>query len=252
MFGYVDGGYKSILDRFAHHLNATGVRILTGFKVRSIKSLNMEVVVENQDGEESSFDEMIVTTPSHIASSICYDLSEAEKEKQQQIEYLGVICASVLLKKSLSPFYVTNITDKTPFTGIIEMTNLVDRDQFNGHHLIYLPRYLKKNDPMFHKTDTEIKDHFWKHLLNMYDHLSDDDLVAFQVARNPYVFALSTLGYSDKLPEISTSLSGVHILNSAHIMNGTLNVNETLQVVDRELPHILKTAQSRKILAEFL
>ena len=252
MFGYVEGGYKQILSRFAKHLASNDVEIQTDFRVKTIKSLNMEVVVEDDHGKTVSFDEVIVTTPSHVAADICHDLTLEEKEKHQQIEYLGVICASVLIKKSLSPFYVTNITDKTPFTGIIEMTNLVDRKYFNGHHLVYLPRYVKKDDPLFAKSDQEIKEHFWNYLLSMYNDLSESDLVAFQVARNPYVFALSTLNYSENLPEISTSLSGVHILNSAHIINGTLNVNETLQVVDKAICGILKKAQSRKILAEFL
>ena len=37
------------------------------------------------------------------------------------------------------------------------------------------------------------------------------------------------------MPPIATSVPGLYLLNSAHIVNGTLNVNETLALVDRGL-----------------
>jgi hypothetical protein len=56
--------------------------------------------------------------------------------------------------------------------------------------------------------------------------------------------ALPTLGYSEHLPPMSTSVPGLHIVNSAHIVNGTLNVNETIQLADRALPRILSAASA--------
>ncbi len=249
MFGYVDGGYARILNRFTEHLLEKGVEVKTNYRAKRVASMDSgQVVVENQSEEASVFDEVILTVPSAISSRICEGLSEEERLKQQNIEYLGVICASVLLKKSISPFYVTNVTDQTPFTGIIEMTNMVDPAHFGGNSLIYLPKYLKKSDPIYQLNDEEIKQMFWPALHNMYDHIDEDDLVDFQVARAPNVFALSTIDYSQKLPPVSTSAPGVHVLNSAHISNGTLNVNETLQLVEKKLPAVMAKANNRKIL----
>ena len=51
---------------------------------------------------------------------------------------------------ALSPYYVTNITEESPFTGIIEMTNLIDKDiETSGLHLVYLPSYTTPDDPLF-------------------------------------------------------------------------------------------------------
>ncbi len=39
----------------------------------------------------------------------------------------------MLLKKAISPYYVTNITDSwPPFTGVIEMTALIDKKEVDG------------------------------------------------------------------------------------------------------------------------
>jgi hypothetical protein len=55
------------------------------------------------------------------------------------------------------------------------------------------------------------------------------------VSRVRHVFPIATLGYSRSLPPIETSVPGAYLLNSAHIVNGTLNVNETLGLVERGL-----------------
>jgi len=44
------------------------------------------------------------------------------------------------------------------------------------------------------------------------------------------VFALPTLGYSERVPPIETNVPNVFAVNSSHIVNGTLNVNETVKL----------------------
>lgn len=247
MFGYVNGGYSRIIGALQQSLKSMGVEIKTGHPVKNINS-NQEglIKVSDDQNQTSFFDEVIITVPSAIAAEMCQDLTPQEKNQHLEIEYLGVICASVLLNKSLSPYYVTNITDQTPFTGIIEMTNIVEKKSFQNNSLVYLPRYLKSSNPIYHWKQHQIELLFKNSLLNMYPKLRAEDFLEFQVARAPYVFALPTMNYSRKLPPISTSIPGLHILNSAHIVNGTLNVNETLALADKQLPGILQKAKNRK------
>jgi hypothetical protein len=64
----------------------------------------------------------------------------------------------------------------------------------------------------------------------MYPQFRRTDVLCFQVSRVKYLLPISTLRYSENVPAISTSISGLHIVNSAHIVNGTLNVNEIVQL----------------------
>jgi hypothetical protein len=48
----------------------------------------------------------------------------------------------------------------------------------------------------------------------------------------PYVFPVPTLGYSERLPPLQTTIPGLFMANSAHIVNGTLNVNETVKLAN--------------------
>ena len=139
------------------------------------------------------------------------------------------------MKNSLSNFYVTNITDETPFTGIIEMSALVDKKEFGGNALVYLPKYVPPDDELFDKSDAEIEKIFLRALEKMYPHFKSKDVVEFKVSRVRQVFPLPVLNYSGKVPPVKTSIKNVFIINSAQITNGTLNVNETIQLAEKFL-----------------
>jgi protoporphyrinogen oxidase len=241
MFGYVSGGYEKVNVRFARHLVESGVEIKYNSKVSSIKKTAaglLEVAVENNPAQ--LFTHVISTLPSQLSVRIAPDLTDAEKQQHNSIKYLGVICPSIILKKAISPYYVTNITDKgAPFTGIIEMTALIDKNEVKGHHLIYLPKYINPDDPLYDAKDADLRELFLGSLLKMYPSVSKDDVLFWGVSKARIVFALPTINYSKKIPGISTSIGNYYIVNSAQIINGTLNVNETILVAENKLKEIL-------------
>ena len=244
LFGYLAGGYHRILERYTEVLIAANVTIKLGQKVANVESLETNtgniVNVEFDDGSFDEFDRLVLTVPAPIAAKVCSGLSADELDRLNNIEYQGIICASLLLKKPISQFYVTNITDTwVPFTGVIEMTTLVDRAQFGGNALIYLPKYVVPDDPAFELSDRQLEEQFIQALVHMYPRFERSDVLSFQVSRVRYVLAIATLNYSEKLPPIKTSIPNVYILNSAHILNGTLNVNETIQLAEKAIANLI-------------
>lgn len=242
MFGFVLGGYKTVIEAFKKTLLDEGVVIKTGTIAKEVISnngSNPKIVFTNNAEEE--FDEVIVTLPAPLAAKLCTGLYEDEVNRLNNIEYLGVICVAVLLDKSISDFYITNITDsEIPFTGVIEMSALVDKKYLGGNALIYLPKYVVDNDPLFNKPDDEIKNYFIDNFKRMYPHLTDDNIKFVGVARAKHVITVAKLGYSASLQNVKTSVDNVYIINTSHIKDGTLNVNETVKVAETKLEEILK------------
>jgi protoporphyrinogen oxidase len=247
MFGYVPGGYARILERFAKVLDEEHVRIELRHVAKTIQpAMAGGVSVEFENGRQETFDQVVLTTAAPIAAKLCPDLSEDERSRLKEIQYQGVICASLLLKQPLANFYVTNITDPSiPFTAVIEMSALVDRNKhFGGNSLVYLPKYVSPDDPSFTLSDLEVEEMFLEGLLRMYPHLHRRDILCFRVSRVRYVLAIPTLHYSQRLPPMTTSIPGVHIVNSVHILNGTLNVNETVQLAEKAAVQLSSICQS--------
>jgi protoporphyrinogen oxidase len=240
MFGYVPGGYARILKHFSEALTKEGVSIKFDHAVARVERTGASVRIGFENGAQESFDQVVLTCPAPVAARVCDGLPVAEKEKLSNVRYQGIICASLLLKKPLADFYVTNITDAAvPFTAVIEMSALVDREHFGGNALVYLPKYVDPDDAAFALSDEEIKEKFLGALERMYPHFERGDVVSFRVSRVRHVFPLPTLNYSKRLPAVTPDGGRVHILNSAHILNGTLNVNETVQLAERSVVQLL-------------
>jgi protoporphyrinogen oxidase len=244
MFGYVPGGYARILARFTEVLKDEGVEVKLDAPTRKVeRNTSGTVDVAHGTDDQSTFDQVILTVPATMAADLCPGLSVTELDNLRAIEYVGIVCASLLLKKPLTPYYITNITESwVPFTAVVEMSALVDPKEFGGQTLVYLPKYAVPGDPIFSRTDAEIRQEFVGGLGRMHPGFCPEDVLAFRVSRVGRVFALPTLGYSGRLPAIETSVRGIHILNSARIVNGTLNVNEVVRLVDTVLPALLNPA----------
>lgn len=184
-------------------------------------------------GLTDTFDTVILTCPSNVAAKIAPQLTRVEKQDLANIRYQGIVCASMLTKCALSDYYVTNITDDAPFTGVIEMSALVDKKEFGRNALVYLPKYVAPDDELFARTDEEIKESFLAGLDKMYPHFSRKDVLAFKVSRVKQVFPVPVINYSRDLPPAKTSIDGLYVVNSSHIVNGTLNVNETVALAEK-------------------
>jgi protoporphyrinogen oxidase len=243
MFGYVSGGYAHILERLAADLDARGIDVLVDHAASHVgrEPGTGQVQVTFQNGERESFDQVILTTPAPLVSQSVPDLTPDEHRRLKGIEYLGVVCASLLLRQPLSPYYVTNVTDDwVPLTGVIEMTTIVDPAELGGHHLVYLPKYVLSTDrAVLEEPDDAIRERLLATLERMYPSFRREHVVAFQVGRARYVVAIPTVDYSTRLPPMKTSIPGVFVINSAHILKGNLNVNETIELGEEAFRNVL-------------
>jgi len=241
MFGYVNGGYATILDRFQRCLDNVGVETLCQTSIEKVSNENKNVELETNKGRSLKFDKVILTIPCPSIPKLCPQLSISEKQLFNEVIYQGVLCASLILRKPLAGYYITNITDEWfPFTGVIEMTALVDKENFGRNSLVYLPRYLAQEDPFWNKSNEEMQNEFLKALESMYPSFQRGDVLAFKTTRANHVLPIKTLNYSIKLlPPTRTSLENVFVVNSAQIPNGTMNVNEIVGLANRKVQEIV-------------
>jgi protoporphyrinogen oxidase len=241
MFGYVGGGYRTIVEALRRELDAKGVKILSGTPVREVKAEGDLVTLETGIGGFLRFDRVVLTVPCTRILEMCPQLSPEEQTRLRSIVHQDLLCAALLLEKPLSGYYVTNLGDADmPFTGVIEMTALVDKAEFGGRSLVYLPRYLSKGDPLFRKDDEAVLSLFMDALRKMDPDLRAGDLAASCVSRLVDFPVIPTLHYSERsLPPATISLGNVFITNSAQIPDGTNNVNEVIGLANSKASEII-------------
>jgi len=238
-FGYLPGGYARLLGTLQAKLESAGVTLRASTPVAAVEAAGEGVAVRLASGETQHFGRVVVTAAAPLAARMVPALLPEERERLTSKLYGGIVCASLLLDEPLGPYYVSNLTDDwVPFSAVIDMSSVVDRSQWNGQALVYLPKYVKPTDPLFDQSDDDIQEQFLAALERMYPNFSRARVRAFRVSRVRAVFPIATLGYSRMVPPIVTSVPGVYLLNSAHIVNGTLNVNETVALVERGIAAI--------------
>lgn len=235
--GYVPGGYGSILDAMSTDLARRTIDVRLSTPVEKVAADENGVTVDTGEHRQR-FDHVVLTAPAPIARRLVAGLRPDEGERLDRVPYMGVVCASVVLTRPLTDFYVTNLIDETPFTGVIEMTALIDPDEIDGNHLVYLPRYVAADDPLLDAPEEEIERTFLEGLRRLHPDLRDEEIVGFALSRPRHVLPVPVIGYAERVPAMRTSVPGVWTVNSSQITDGTLNVDETLRLADRAMREI--------------
>ncbi|HEV2992303.1 MAG TPA: NAD(P)/FAD-dependent oxidoreductase [Candidatus Angelobacter sp.] len=236
--GYVRGGYRAVLARLVSEIERLGGRVLTGVEVQRLREHDDGIDLDSNHGP-LRFDHVISTVPSRTLASLAPQLDSVYKHKLQQVKYLGIVCVVLLLKRKLSPFYVTNLTDESlPFTGIVEMTNLISLEETRGRHLVYLPKYTSPGDPLFDAGDEEVWQLFLSNLKTVFPDLQPGDIEKHLVFREKFVQPIPVLNYSSLAPEMQTSIPRLLVANTTQIVNSTLNNNEMVKIARQAVEKI--------------
>jgi len=250
LFGWIDGGYAIVIDALQRRLDAAGVRTLHEARVVSIAGEAAGeaagAVATLADGRRIVSDRLVSTLPVPVFAAVCPTLPQAERARAAAVVTQGIVCVSLLIEQPLSPYYVTNVTDRwVPFTGVIEMTALVPPARFGGRSLVYLPIYLPQDAPQWAEDDAAILEPCIAALERMHPHFRRSQVLDAKVARARHVLAVSTIDYTERaMPSLVTGVPNVFQLNSAQIAQGTLNVDETLGVVEQRLAELRRAMRA--------
>jgi len=242
--GYVRGGYASILRAFRQRLEARGALLHAGSPVQKIETTSQGTVRVSCGGAAApggEFDQVVFTGPTRLARrAVTPDLLPVVEDAEQRYPtsgaYLGVACLTLVLRRPLTQFYVLNIADPSiELTGLIEMTNLIDRNaETGGLSLLYLPRYLDSADPAFDSDDRALTESLLgRGIQRLYPDLADADIVDRQVHRARFVQPLPLVRHGTIGAAPPTLKRPFTILNTSMLECATLNNNEVVGLVNR-------------------
>ncbi|SDO37981.1 Protoporphyrinogen oxidase [Klenkia soli] len=238
-FGQVTGGYATVLGRLADRLRDRGVEVATSARVAAVvPGEATRWTVRLADGDEHAADDVVLCTPGPAAAALA-PLPPALTAQLAAIPYLGCVCVSVLLRRQLTGGYLTYVTDETPYTAVVEMTNLVGPAETGGLHLVYLPRYVAPDDPLFDEDPEVVAERFVADLVTRYPDLQAADVVTARTAAARYVMPVPTPSHPGA-PAVETGVPGLYLASSAQVTSGTLNVETTLRLAEEAVAVITR------------
>jgi protoporphyrinogen oxidase len=231
--GYVSGGYRKVFLRIQERVQAAHGALRLNVDVRAVTAGAERGISIAADVGAEQFDKVVFTSPVNVMRAVVQPDLVALPSQRGDIEYLGVVCPVLLTRQAIMPYYVLNIADaRIPFTGVVGMSNLVDRSETADLHLNYLPKYVLSDDPILRASDADLKTIFLSGVRAMFPQLAATDIVDLQIQRAVKVQPLQVLNYSQLVQQPTTQHRDFYVLNTAQFVNNTLNNNQVIRTVN--------------------
>lgn len=215
--GYLEGGFDQVYVKLADRITTNGGQILFEQQIDKISQPKASDPVEifTADGKSHKFDKVITTTPQpEFARAIGADPADP----LWQARYLGATCFIIELKKSLIPYYWLNINDTSfPFLAVVEHTQMEDKKQYGGNHVLYVGNYVPREDWRFNEDPEKLLEKYLPFLNRVNPDFKKDWIVNWQFSKAAFAQPIVTPEYRQLIPPHDTVLPGVKLATMAQV-----------------------------------
>jgi protoporphyrinogen oxidase len=223
---YFKGGFgrlaQAMADEITKHggeirYNSPVTGVLTASTTGSAGDSRIEAV-STANGDVTARQFLFTPAFSIIADILQQAASKTWIDSLRRVKYLGNVCLVLELDRSLSDTYWLNVNDPGfPFVGVIEHTNFDSPANYDGKHIVFLSRYLAKEDPLWTYGDAQYLDFALTHLQRMFPALERSWIHEYRVWRAEFAQPITERGYSTYVPGRETPFGNAWISTMAQI-----------------------------------
>jgi protoporphyrinogen oxidase len=238
VMGWLEGGYQTLVDALEERIRELGGEIHAATPVEQIAGSRGRVAGLVVGGRFRPFDYVLCTlAPPQARRLLAPELAAAVPP--DHCRYLGVVCLLLRVKRSVSPYYHLNITDRrVPLTTIVETTHVVDPDHVGGT-LLYVSKYVDPSHPDQDRQLPELEAEYLGHARTIFPDLCDEVILGAVVQRARITEPVHLLGGAENLPDMFP-LANLALASTAHVYPEIVSGQAVIGVADRVVPGILE------------
>ena len=212
--GYVHGGFEQVYRALLDAVTERGGKVEFGKPVDSIAQPGEQVEVASGE-DRYEFDHLIVTVPQPVFAKAAGTESDDVLWRNQ---YLGATCFVLECDRSVIPYYWLNINDTDfPFLAVVEHTNMVDRAEYGGRHVVYVGNYVPRDDWRFTTDPGELLESYLPWLRKLNPAFDRSWILDWHFSRAGHAQPIVTPEYRELIPPHETSMPGVTLATMAQI-----------------------------------
>ena len=213
---YYKGGFASLAESMVEAIQNNGGKVELN---KAVAHIDAKATITFTDNSTAQADYTVITTPLPIAANLLKSSCEGAYINQlEAIQYIGNVCLTLELNKSLSEIYWLNVNDPGfPFVGIIEHTNFEPTETYKGRHIVYLSKYLPTDETLYNMTPEAFYQYAIPFIQKMFPDFNQDWVIQYHVWKEPYSQPLVTKHYSQIIPGFKTPIPTVYINSMAQI-----------------------------------
>ena len=229
MLGYLNGGFQHLINALGGAIRRKGGHIHEGQAIERIHMGHRPALRVN--GVREEFDRLIFTVNVDRLADLCDEISPPFLQECSAIQYMGVVCLVLMLRKPLGKMYWLNITDpQFPFGGIIEHTRLVGPEHYGGRHIAYIFRYLPSGHPFLALEAQPLLELFYPSIRAIYPHFSRHDVEHLYLFKTPYATPIYQIGYRRKWEVLNRGLGTLSFATMAQVYPFDRNMSHCIGV----------------------
>jgi protoporphyrinogen oxidase len=230
--GYLEGSLHTLLENLLVSLERRGVELVCNAPVRELGIRDGRLMSVSTDAGTFTDATFIATIPTSHLSPLLWKAGVPDlAAKLDRVEYFGAACGILEMRKPLGRHYWLNVAEPgLPFGGIIEHTRFIDPEIYGGRHIAYLSRYHAPEEEFSSMDDETVRDTFLKGVRRIHPKFDPRDLLDFHLFRTRTAATVCDLGFSRKVPDFHTPVSGLHLATMAHVYPDERSVNNSIRV----------------------
>jgi protoporphyrinogen oxidase len=235
--GYMKGSYGRLIDALEELAKKSGTTINRNNPVNMIlceggKATGVEIKSTSNEGAQLfPCDAVIATIPSHQFLKMVPEMPQEYASKLAKIKYQAALCLILIMKRSLSDMYWLNISSPAmPFVAVVEHTNFVNSNRYQGKHIVYISNYLSADSPLFSADAKTVLNEYLPHLKLINPEFNLDWVEQSWLFREEAAQPIVTTNYSRFIPEYKTPIAGLYLANTTQIYPEDRGMNYSVRL----------------------
>jgi protoporphyrinogen oxidase len=243
--GYPPGSWEPMFHALEHSIEAHGGRVLIdrpairidpGFEVTYGATGSFRAGHDPRRFERAGserYDRVLATVPGDVFAALT-GLPEPP------IEYFAALCLLLELERPFSDFYWTNVADRDlPFVGLIEHTNFVEPEHYDGRRFLYVANYLEHGHELLSLDADAVLERYTPGLRKVNPAFDRAWIRNLWLHREPAAQPIVTVGYHERIPPLRTSVPGLFLANTTQVYPEDRGTNYAVRLGDDAAREVL-------------
>ncbi len=206
IFGYLEKTYlPTILDTIKS-LNNQGSRIICEAKIKKI------IFSKNRISKIITDKTYVIDKDEKVISTIpLFSLKNIARNKKlnylKKFNGIGVVVCIFEIKKKLSNFYWTSVSDDNlPFNAVIQQNRLFPK---STNEIVYTSKYTTAQSNLYKMNNEQIADLIFMNLEKIYENFSKSDVINYKIIKSKNAAPIPDTKTINKLPPFKSPIDNL-------------------------------------------
>jgi protoporphyrinogen oxidase len=241
--GYFKGGFQAFDDALCEAVKKLGVEVKLNTPVQKISPQPDKTLLIETSSGAAAFDRVLSTTSPGLLSRLVPALPADYLASLKKLKSMGAVVLVLALKQRLTNgHYWINLpkSPDLPFLALVEHTNYIDRQHYNGDHILYCGDYLEPEHPYFSMSQQELLNLFLPALTQFNPDFKPDWVRTSWLFKETYAQPVPPLRHSASIPPLQTPIPGLYWASMSQVYPWDRGTNYAVEIGRRVAREIME------------